>query len=247
MQQRGGGEWERSLVVSGEEICAFRKRAISEGFFSWKKGCGGACNLIRRITDANIEIRQFHLAHIPQQHLQPLRFRFPLHPFRHFGGHARVQLHRDDLLRFFQDLDRQVACARADFQHDVTLFEIGFVDDGLSYAGVFEHVLADVGFHFEDGVGGGAVGGAVGGAIALGLLCFWHFQADKTIAMILWRLAELLKMNTARVSQEVGDAQALLKRDICDIKFLSIRRFMPRPRMPFRKNILVILVHPPHE
>ena len=29
MQQRGGGEWERSLVVRGEDICAFDKEAIS--------------------------------------------------------------------------------------------------------------------------------------------------------------------------------------------------------------------------
>lgn len=61
----------------------------------------------------------------------------------------------------------------------ITLLQIGFVDNGLSDAGVLQDVLADVGVHLEYFVGRGLglgvrVGGTVGNAIALLLCGFRH-------------------------------------------------------------------------
>ena len=61
----------------------------------------------------------------------------------------------------------------------ITLLQVGFVDNGLSDAGVLQDVLADVGIHLEDFVGRGLglgirVGGAMGGAIALLFYGFRH-------------------------------------------------------------------------
>ena len=117
--------------------------------------------LIRRVADTDIEVRPLHFAHIPQQHLQPLRLGLALHSLRHLGRHARVQLHGDHFLCLLEDLDRQVARPGADFQHDVALLDVGFVDDGLGHARVLEHVLPDVGLHLEDCIlsGGGRCAG----------------------------------------------------------------------------------------
>ncbi len=69
----------------------------------------------------------------------------------------------------------------------ITLLQVRFIDDGLRNTRVFEHVLAEVRVHFEDGVGGfGGFGGSVvgaaavvGGAIALLLLGFRHDEGAK--------------------------------------------------------------------
>lgn len=62
--------------------------------------------LVWRIAYADIEIRQIRLDHIPQQDLQPLRFRLALHALRDFGRHAWVEFDGDDLFGFFENLDR---------------------------------------------------------------------------------------------------------------------------------------------
>lgn len=36
----------------------------------------------------------------------------------------------------------------------IALFQLGFVDNSLSHARVFQNVLTEIGIHFEDGVGG---------------------------------------------------------------------------------------------
>lgn len=44
---------------------------------------------------------------------------------RHFAGHPRVHLDRDDFPALFEDADGKVACSGTDFEDDVGLFEVG--------------------------------------------------------------------------------------------------------------------------
>lgn len=131
---------------------------------------GGGTDLVRRITNTHIKIRQRGLDTVPQHHLEPLLFWPTLDTFCELGRHARVHLDGDDAPRLLEDLDRQIASPGTDFEDDVALLETGFVDDGLCHARVLEDVLAEVGVHLEDVVDGfcgggfGAGGGGGGGA-----------------------------------------------------------------------------------
>lgn len=83
-----------------------------------------------------------HLDHISQQYFQSLLLRRAHDTLAQLGSHARVQLYCYTFLRLFEDADREVTGAGADFEDDVGLVELGFLDYGVCYTGVLEDVLA---------------------------------------------------------------------------------------------------------
>ena len=156
--------------------------------------------LVRRVADANIKVRQVRLDHIPQHDLQSLLLRLPLHPLGDLGRHPRIEFHGDDSFCLFEDFDSQVARSGADFENDVALLEVGFVDYGLGDSRVAENVLAEVGVHFEDVVGGFRlcccvrIGAAVGcPIIALFGSGFWHFGWCEDVSLVSIDLTYRLK------------------------------------------------------
>lgn len=126
--------------------------------------------MVGRVAYADVEVGEgVGLDHVAQDHVETATQRRTLDSFRHFGCHARVEFDCYALFRLFQNLDREVTTTRADFENGVGLLEVGFVDDGLGYAGVLEDVLTEVCVHFEDcigltgrGVGVGTTGFVVG-------------------------------------------------------------------------------------
>lgn len=62
---------------------------------------------------------------------------------------------------------------------DIALLQVCFVDYGLSYTRVLQHMLADLGVHLEYVVRSLGfrirIGTALCSAIALFPRCFWHF------------------------------------------------------------------------
>lgn len=110
MLRRGGWGRERSLKVRGEEIY---NQIVRKGV---RQIGPRTTYLIRCVADANVEVGEIGFDHITQQNFQPLRFGLALHALGDFGGHARVEFDGDDLLGFFEDLDRQVSGAGAYFE-----------------------------------------------------------------------------------------------------------------------------------
>lgn len=98
-------------------------------------------DLVGRVADANIKVGQVRLDDVAQQDVEAFLGRCALHALGQLGGHARVHFDGDAAFGFGQDARCQIACARTDFEHDVGLFEGGFVDDCVGDAGVFEDVL----------------------------------------------------------------------------------------------------------
>ena len=188
MQVRGEGERARSLKVKGEEI--YRVHGHSRplhGAFRAKKVHS---YLVRRVTDTNIKVRQLRLDHISQHDLQSLLLGLPLHPLRDLRRHPRIEFHSDDSFCPFEDFDSQVPCSGAYFQNDVALLEVGFVDYGLGDSRVAENVLAEVGIHFEDIVGGFClcccvrIRAAMRCAIALFGSRFWHVCYREDVPLV---------------------------------------------------------------
>lgn len=63
---------------------------------------------------------------------------------------------------------------------DITLLKIGLVNNGLGHAGVFQHMLANVGLQLENIIGpsgfrgGAAIWATLRSAVALIACCFRH-------------------------------------------------------------------------
>ena len=105
----------------------------------------GRGDLVGGVADADVEGREGGLDDVAEQDLELPLLGLPLHALGDLGGHARVHLHGDDLLRLFQDPHRQVARPRTHLQHRVRRLQPRFVDDLLRDSRVLEDICGVLG------------------------------------------------------------------------------------------------------
>lgn len=125
-QVRGAGIVASNLNVRGEEIC---KKLDPERFTNLK--IKDISYLIRGVADADIEIGKLRLHHVSKYHIQTFLRRCSLKTLGDLGRHSRIQFDRDYPLGLLQNFRRQVASTGTDFEDDITLLEVGFVDNPL--------------------------------------------------------------------------------------------------------------------
>lgn len=121
---------------------------------SWRRGEIVGTDLIRSVTDDDLELRQLgqiRLDEVTQHNLQLLLLRRPLHLLGQFGRHAGIQFHRNDVLRLLQNSARQDTRTRTNFKNGLGRLDIRLVDDVVCDRSIFQNVLTDVGVEFEEG------------------------------------------------------------------------------------------------
>lgn len=75
--------------------------------------------LVRSIANADIKVWQLSLHHITENNLETFLGRSALETLGDFGRHTRIQFHRNNLLRFIQNLGRQVTGTGTDFKNNL--------------------------------------------------------------------------------------------------------------------------------
>lgn len=80
---------------------------------------GGETYLVRSIANANIKVGQLSLHHITKNNLETFLSRSALETLGDFSRHTRIQFHRNNFLRFIQNLGRQVTSTGTDFEDNL--------------------------------------------------------------------------------------------------------------------------------
>ena len=101
-------------------------------------------DLVRDVGDAQVEEGQLELHEVGVVELELVRQLRALHALLQLDHHPRVVLDRDDALRRLEQLERQVARARAHLEHDVRCAERRLLDHRLRHQRVLQQVLQQV-------------------------------------------------------------------------------------------------------
>lgn len=156
----------------GKELCIYRKTTIE--FIS---GCGNETHrklslkhqegmskhrtvrqeferetrrdLVGRVGNTDIKIRQLNLESIAHNDLQLLLVCRSMDSLLYFCHHARVDLDGDHLARLFKKTRREVSRSRTDFKDDIRRTDLCLLHDRVEDQWVLEHVLTVLLVHRE--------------------------------------------------------------------------------------------------
>lgn len=106
-------------------------------------------DLVRRVGDAHVEVRQVRLHEVAQEDFQLLLLRSSMDSFGQLRRHSRVHLHCHHFAGLLQDANGQVSCSGTNLQHNVAGFDLRLVHNALCDKRVFKNVLAEVGVELE--------------------------------------------------------------------------------------------------
>ena len=103
----------------------------------------GRRDLVRRVSDANIEEWELNLYRISADQLELILVAHNIYTLCDFSHHSGVHLNRNDLLATLEESGCQVTCAGSDFKDNICCLNSRFFNNLLYNKWILEDMLTE--------------------------------------------------------------------------------------------------------